>query len=337
MNRRSNPTVIGAFVVGAVVLIAGAFAIFGGTQIFAEKNRFVALFDEPTNGLRVGANVLLNGVRIGYVSDIDLLVDEVDFDTVTQVTLEILPDDFVVTRDGKPVDDADDAEIDHTILVGEAGLRATLEVESFVTGQLRVELLFRPDTIPIRRAVDPPYPEIPTIRSNIQELLKKVQSWFTDIQENVDFGALSHRIEDVLDGIDELVRSEDLRRSLAGISRLINSRETQQLTESFVAALEDFEQASEEASDFFDNADAGVEVLVSDLLPVVETLNGAVEEAQLLLSLARTQLRGDTDQFYKLGATLDELERTSRSVREFFDYLERNPEALLRGKSDSGN
>lgn len=336
MSRRSNPTVIGAFVVGAVILIAGGFAIFGGAQVFAEKNRFVALFDEPTNGLRVGANVLLNGVRIGYVSDIDLLIDQDDFESVTQVTLEILPDDFVIVKDGKPVGD-DDSEIDHDVLVGEAGLRATLEVESFVTGQLRVELLFRPDTIPIRRAVDPPYPEIPTIRSNIQELLNKVQSWFTDIQENVDFGALSQRLEDLLDGIDQLVRSEDLRRSLAGISRIVNSRETQQLSESLLTALEELEDASEKAGAFFENADEGVEVLVSDLLPVVETLDIAVTEAKQLFALARTQLRGESDQFYRLGSALDELERASRSVREFFDYLERNPEALLRGKSESGN
>lgn len=336
MTRRSNPAVIGAFVVGAVVLIAGAFAIFGGTQIFAEKNRFVALFDEPTNGLRVGANVLLNGVRIGYVSDIDLLIDADDFDTVTRVTLEILPDDFIIMQDGAPLG-ADESDIDHDVLVDQAGLRATLAVESFVTGQLRVELLFRPDTIPIRRSVDPPYPEIPTIRSNIQELLNKVQSWFTDIQENVDFGALSHRVEDVLDGIDQLVRSEDLRRTLAGMSRLVNSREAQQVSRRLVDALEEFEEASKTANAFFAGADEGVQVLVSDLRPVVETLDIAIKEAEQLLILAREQLRGDSDQFYRLGAALDELERMSRTVREFFDYLERNPEALLRGKSEGGN
>ena len=58
MSRQANPTAIGAFVVGAVVLAVAAFALFGGAQMFAQKNRYVALFDEPTNGLRVGANVL---------------------------------------------------------------------------------------------------------------------------------------------------------------------------------------------------------------------------------------------------------------------------------------
>ena len=94
MSKQSSPTVIGAFVVGAVVLIATAFALFGGAQIFATKTRYVAVFSEPTNGLRVGANVMLNGVRIGYVSDIDLIIDDVNFETETQVVLELLNEDI---------------------------------------------------------------------------------------------------------------------------------------------------------------------------------------------------------------------------------------------------
>ena len=180
MSKQANPATIGAFVVGAVVLLALGFIVFGGSQIFATKIRYVALFDEPTNGLRVGANVLLNGVRIGYVSDIDLLIDEHTFQTETQVTLEILTEDYIMTRNGDPIESAFASFIDHDVLVNEAGLRATLEVESFVTGQLRVELLFRPDTAPILRSADPPYPEIPTIASNTQEILDRVQNWFTD-------------------------------------------------------------------------------------------------------------------------------------------------------------
>ena len=150
------------------MLAAGAFAVFGGAQIFAEKNGYVAVFDEPTNGLRVGANVLLNGVRIGYVSDIDLIIDSVNFETDTRVTLEVLPEDILM-RSGDYLT-AEFEPIDHDVLIYDAGLRATLAIERFVTGQLRVELQLRPKTAPIMRAVDPPYPEIPTITSNIQEL-----------------------------------------------------------------------------------------------------------------------------------------------------------------------
>ena len=42
------------------------------------------------------AQVILNGVRVGYVSEIALLIDEERYETLTRVTLEILPDGMVV-------------------------------------------------------------------------------------------------------------------------------------------------------------------------------------------------------------------------------------------------
>ena len=193
MSKQSSPTVIGAFVVGAVVLAAAAFAIFGGAQVFAVKNSYVAVFSEPTNGLRVGGNVMLNGVRVGYVSDIDLIIDEVSFETDTQVVLELLNENIRTKSGGKL--GADFATtLDHDTLIREAGLRASLQMESFVTGQLSVALQLRPETEAVMRAIDPPFDEIPTIASNVQELLNNLQAWFGDIQDNVDFVGLGQRL-----------------------------------------------------------------------------------------------------------------------------------------------
>jgi len=331
MSRQANPTVIGAFVVGAIVLIAGAFALFGGAQIFATKNQYVAFFDEPTNGLRVGANVLLNGVRIGYVSDIDLLIDPDNFETDTRVTLEILPEDILTRAGGSIVDDADYG-LDHDVLINQAGLRATLAAESFVTGQLRVELQLRPETEAVMRSVDEVFPEIPTITSNIQELLNKVQNWFADIRDNVDFADISEQVNLLLKGLNELVYSNDVRGTLSGINRLINDDEFQQLAASLQLTLTELRTASISANELFQQADSGVDLLVSDFQPVLRNLNAVLVEAERTLELAKNQLSGDTAQVYQLSQTLDELQRAASSVREFFDYLERNPESLIRGK-----
>ena len=333
MSKQANPTVIGAFVVGAIVLIATGFALFGGAQIFADKVRYVAVFDEPTNGLRVGANVLLNGVRVGYVSDIDLIIDEVNFETDTQVLLELTPDD-IKTRSGQKLGADFTSTLDHDTMINEAGLRAALEIESFVTGQLRVELQLRPETPSMMRAVDPLYPEIPTITSNIQELLNEVQSWFTNVRENVDVGGLSKRLNNVLQALDDLARSEDMHQSLAGINRLVNSEETQRLVGELRVAIDELRLASRAAGDLFKEASEGVKTVTTDLKPVLKRLAAALEEAEQTLNEARSQLKGDSDQLYRLGSTLDELERAARSVREFFDYMERNPESILRGKPE---
>jgi paraquat-inducible protein B len=315
------------------VLIATGFALFGGSKIFTPKNRYIAVFDEPTNGLRVGANVVLNGVRVGYVSDIDLIIDRANYETDTRVVLELLPED-IKSRSGERLESDFTAELDHDTLINEAGMRATLEIESFVTGQLLVELLLRPETPVVMRAVDPLYPEIPTITSNIQELLNDAKIWFADIRENLDVGGLSRRLNNVLQAIDDLARSEDLHQSLAGINQFVNDQDTQDIGQVLKATLDEISKASAAAAGLFSEASKGVDMLTADLTPVLKQLATALEEAEQTLSVAKEQLQGDSQQLYQLSATLEELERTARAVREFFDYMERNPESMLRGKSD---
>ena len=127
MSKQANPTVIGGFVVGAVALLAVGVALFGGSELLAKRFHYVAYFEEQTKGLRVGSNVVLNGVRIGYVSEIALLIDESEYATLTRVTLEILPEAYIPISNGKRISDDLREVIEHDDLVHKAGLRAQLE------------------------------------------------------------------------------------------------------------------------------------------------------------------------------------------------------------------
>lgn len=332
MSKKSSPAVIGGFVVGAVVLLAGGIALFGGAELFAKRDVYVAYFEERTNGLRVGANVLMNGVRVGYVSDIALLVDESTYDTTTRVTLEILPDTYIQTRNGVPVSEGLRATIDHDQLVYDAGLRAQLEIESFVTGQLLVGLELRPETEAVIRGADAQYPEIPTISSNIAQLLANVQSWVSEVRADFDVAAFGRRIGNILEGLDELTNSSDLRESLAGLNSIVNDQATQELAVSMQTTLEDLQAAIADAGSLFRGTEENIDLLTADLKPSLEQLGSALKEAELALAAAKTQLRGDSVQAQQLESTLEEIEGAARTLQNFFDYLERNPEALLRGK-----
>lgn len=334
MSKMASPTLIGAFVVGAMALVAVGVGLFGGAQFLAERNLYVAYFDEGTKGLRVGSNVLMNGVRIGHVSEIALLVESTSYETITRVTLEIFPDTFIQTRNGEVVGEGMQVNITHDQLIFDAGLRAKLEVESFVTGQLVVELALRPGTPATLRGADPSHPEIPTVPSNIQELLDNVRDWVAGVRENIDLAELSRRLHNILRGLDELSNSEELRSSLAGISGIVNSDDAQGLARSLRSALDDVQMAAADASELFRGANADIGTLVDELLPVLARLNEALEEAEQTLATAREQLRGDSEEVLQLQATLLEIERATRAMREFFDYLERNPESLLKGRQE---
>jgi paraquat-inducible protein B len=332
MSKKSNPAIIGGFVVGAVALLALGVALFGGGELFKERVHYVAYFEEQTKGLRVGSNVILNGVRIGYVSEIALLIDQAKYETLTRVTLEILPDLYIPVHDGVPVsDDLEDA-IPYDELINKAGLRAQLEIESFVTGQLLVRLDLRPDT-PIRMAgIKSEYPEIPTIRSDIQELLTRMQRWLANIRDNVDVDALAEGLTNALNGIAALTNSPDLHDSLAGLSEFVNDADIQNVGRSLRQALDDVSDAAAEATALFRSADAEIGKVAEDLQPVLERLGETLLVAENTLNAARLQLRGDSEQVYQLQSTLREVEGAAAALREFFDYLERNPEALLQGK-----
>jgi paraquat-inducible protein B len=327
MSKTSNPTLIGAFVVGAAVLLAVSVAIFGGSELLAKRQVYVAYFTENTQGLRAGSNVVLNGVRIGHVSAVALIIDAKTFSAETEVTIEILRDSFIVTDGGEIVGvGLDDS---YKTIIVDAGLRAALQVESFITGQLLVELDFRSDTEPVLRGGDdPPYPEIPTIQSQTQEMLAKVQTLIGDFGEAFDIKKIGEQIENTLEGLSELTNSEDLRESLAGINSIINRNETQELTASLQATLKDLRSAASGASALLKNGDAKLE----SLQPAIDKLVVTLDEAQATLAAAKLALQGESTQVYQLGSTLREVESAARALREFLDYLEQNPESLLRGK-----
>ena len=74
MGRRANPTVIGAFIIGAVALIVIGLLVLGRGQFFSDTQTFVLYFDGSIKGLNIGAPVEFQGVRIGSVTDIHVSI-----------------------------------------------------------------------------------------------------------------------------------------------------------------------------------------------------------------------------------------------------------------------
>jgi paraquat-inducible protein B len=64
-------------------------------------------------------------------------------------------------------------------------------------------------------------------------------------------------------------------------------------------------------------------------LPGVKT---TLDEIHKTLQTANSAISEDSPQRERLGETLDELDRMSRSLRDLSDYLGRHPESLIRGR-----
>ena len=89
MSRKANPTLIGAFVLGGIVLVVAALMLFGGGRFFTEKATFVAYFDEPVSGLSIGAPVNFRGVKVGTVKEVLIHYNQAEGDAFMPVIIEV--------------------------------------------------------------------------------------------------------------------------------------------------------------------------------------------------------------------------------------------------------
>ena len=79
------------------------------------------------------------------------------------------------------------------------------------------------------------------------------------------------------------------------------------------------------------SADKLVQKIDSDVMPEAR---GILEEARKTLGAAKQTLEADAPLQQDLREMLRELTRTAQSLRVFTDYLDRHPEALIRGKQE---
>lgn len=332
MSRKASPTVIGAFVLAGVGLLVIGVLVFGGRELFQEKQKFVTYFEGSVQGLRVGSNVLFRGVRVGYVTDIDVITDESMLNYQIPVTFEILPESVTLISGGKAFGSptTTSSRLDDMI---RAGLRTRLDVESFVTGQLVVDMDMHPDTKAVFRGQNPPYPEIPSIPSGIQQVMQRVEAFLSNVQQKVPLDQVVEDLLGAIRGIDRLVNSPDLAASLAGINKLVNARETQDLPAALNGAMTELQAATRDARALIGNVDRRLDPALEKAVPLMEQLGATLKEGEAVLSLARGQLASNPETAAQLAAALRELERSARSIRVLVDSLEREPEALIRGKS----
>ncbi len=176
MSKQANPTLIGIFVAGAIgLIVAGILIISGGKLLLTDKTNYVLYFKGSVKGLNIGSPVSFRGVNIGTVTDIQLVVGEQESDIRIPVIVEIDNTKFLSSQTGKSMMGDDDSIAELVT----AGLRAQLQLQSLLTGQLFIQIDFFPNTEAnlvednrYRRS----YKEIPTIPTPIEIIGKLLEN-----------------------------------------------------------------------------------------------------------------------------------------------------------------
>ena len=368
MSKQANPTVIGGFVLGAVVLLIVGVVVFGGGSFFSESKTYVLYFDENIKGLNIGAPVNFKGTRVGTITSIKVIVDKAKQSIRIPVYMTLEADRIQQVEPEPTFMPPKEGQFGH-YLIYEQGFRAQLQSQSLVTGQKVVELDFHPDS-PINFHDYPDsHPEFPTIPSVTQEIASTIEDLNLDELVNAAMGALkgfeqlanSPEVKTSIQNMNAAMKSiknlaKNLDSSFAGIRKdvkgvletgqatLLQAEKTLAMEEGesgrLAAKLEDTFDATRAAMD-----QAQVTLTLEDgpAARLMVRLEAATKSAQAALIQARRALKdvqgavGENSTLrYELGNTLEELSSAARSIRVMTDYLERHPEALIHGKGTGG-
>jgi len=325
MSTKVSPTLIGAFVIGAVALIVIAILLLGSGRLFRQTRDFVLYFDNSVNGLRVGAPVKFKGVEVGTVKDIRLQLEKGAEVNKIPVIIEI--DLEKLTLRGATPQIAVDREAFHKAVVD--GLRGQLAMESLVTGVLYVALDFFPGT-PInfvqQENVNNKYPEIPTLPTSL-ELAKDAVDRILNKLEEVDFKGLIDSFTKTSDGVGQLVSVNS--PTVKSILQSVNQAMPQ-----LRGAISDFRTLTATANNNVTNVSADLHQTLTAAHSAIEQIAETMKEAETTIVSVRATIDPNSPTFYELTKSLREVSGAASSIRLLADSLDRNPQAVILGKPE---
>nr|WP_305890993.1 MlaD family protein [Methylomonas sp. WSC-7] len=316
--------------VGALILLTAGVMIFGGSDFFKDKKRFVIFFDSALNGLNVGAPVKLQGVQIGNVNEISLVMDSATGRIFKPVVIEIDPallQDLSVQQSGGHSKKQRMQDAQRMI---DAGLKGRLETQSLLTGLLYVDLNFYSDKpINLVKLDYKNLPELPSVPTTVDEIRNTADEIFNRVRQ-LPLEAITKNMADTLNSMHGLLESDDTKKSMAALAKSL--QETQRL----MSSLNDqIGPLMVNANSALTETRTTLQDFNKELLPVLraaeQSLNAAtkmMEGSQNALTAVETMAAPDA----QLGQTLVEMRNAARSLKDLTESLERRPESLIYGK-----
>lgn len=332
MSRKANPTLIGAFVLGALTLAVVTTLLLTGGSWFGERRQHVMYFEGAAQGLQVGAPVVFLGVKVGTVTQIQLGLDPQSHRFLVPVTIELEPQ-VVRTRGGEPIDLRDRATVRQLV---ERGLRARLRMQSLLTGQLYVDLDFHPDKPAIFAALDPEQSEIPTIRTAVQELATKLEGFPMD-KFLADVAAISDAVNQLMSAkaTQQLPKRLDATlRHLESLAARFDAQSGPLLKDvrGNLAEMQKALLAAQAALARLDTAADRVAELAKPDSRLVAGMTQASEELAKAAGAVRSLTEQESPTVDNVNATLKEIARAADALRLLAETLEQQPDAIWRGK-----
>lgn len=324
-----NPTAIGLFILGGVALAIVAVLAVGGADWFQRRTLVVSYFHGSVQGLSEGAGVEFRGVPIGKVSQVRLEIDLRDLSALIPVIMEINPHSW------KYVGGKGQVTVEQAVA---KGLRAQLTEQSFVTGQMLVELDFHPDTpATLVKPSEQELPQIPTVQSDIEKLKQTLTS--------LPLQAIASSLQHLVTQVDHLLAAPELPAMLKDLAATASSANSMmaglkddrpKLVEQVRSTLASFDKTATGLQGVSADAQKTLKTLdqvsATDLRKALRSATAALDQAQKTFAATAEMLSPDSQDRTQISRILDSALYTLQSLRRLADELERKPNSVIFGR-----
>lgn len=327
MSLRANPKAIGLFIIGATILLVVGVATLATASFFEDESTFVSFFGESVNGLEVGAPVKFQGVPVGRVTNLLIQIDRADksFQVPVTYTVDLTR---LTTPTGTFVDLENAAILQQQI---RDGLRAQLQMESIVTGQLYIELAYRDDPAPpeLEKRVTL-FPEIPTSPSLLAAFGTQAGSLVGEV-----FGIL-FRVNEMLEEVNMVELNRSVVASMQAIEQLAASPEIQAAFAEVPAMGQQFNGTMAEMQVLAARLGGTIEPMQAEFAGTNAEVVATLKSMQAVLEETKSLISTDSGVGYQMESALSALTDASNALRDLMLSLERNPDILIRGREPEG-
>lgn len=343
-------TAIGTFVLSAVALGVAFVVLLGSGALGRDSFRLAFDFEGDVSGLAVGAPVTIKGFKIGTVRELrlDYDVDTREFRTraLAEMTPSLVPlGSEMRVAELMATDDMDARREKILRDLVDDGARAQLNLQSFVTGLLKIDIDFPAETEPATlEHSEEGYWVVPTQKSTFEILQRTLAG--LPLREVADESIAT------LKALRQIAQSPDLLRGVAESDELVGELRTlvadldvaakrldAQIGDAVGAFGKLVEQGSSSLTGLEENVRGTVGAIEGAVADNSQRMRGALDAAELAMrevaALAGSlngRDGGDSALARDLSDTLRSAARALDALRELADFLERHPEALLRGK-----
>lgn len=264
-------------------------------RAYSVTQYFVMHFDGSVRGLDVGAGVEFRGMEVGEVMDIELRLNSKTLDAKIPVLVGIHPELIF----------QEEALEDPTSFLQklvDRGLRAQLKSGNLLTGQLFIDLDFLDEAPPAEILADGNYMVFPTVPGDLEKITRNFSDLLTKVGEMP---------------LDEI--AADLESTIDGLNKIMT-------TASSGETLKDLQGLLANARSITGKLDHGIG-------PITEKISSSLDQVESTLESTESLIGEESPLYYDIRQLVDEMTSAVRSFEALTEYLERNPNSLLYGKS----